>query len=74
MGANTGRYSAIAANTGYEVLALDIDWAAVERHYLALRSSGETRIMPLLADIAEPSPAIGWENEERASLLTRGER
>ena len=71
VGANTGRYSAIAADAGYEVLALDIDWAAVERHYLALRSSGETRIMPLLADIAEPSPAIGWANEERASLLER---
>jgi SAM-dependent methyltransferase len=71
VGANTGRYSAIAADSGYEVVALDIDWAAVERHYLALRSSGEARIMPLLADIAEPSPAIGWENEERASLLDR---
>ena len=71
VGANTGRYSAIAAEAGYEVVALDIDWAAVERHYLALRSSGEARIMPLLADIAEPSPAIGWENEERASLLER---
>ncbi len=71
VGANTGRYSAIAAEAGYEVLALDIDWAAVERHYLALRASGEARIMPLLADIAEPSPAIGWENEERASLIGR---
>ena len=71
VGANTGRYSAIAAEAGYEVLALDIDWAAVERHYLALRGSGETRIMPLLADIAEPSPAIGWANEERTSLLER---
>jgi SAM-dependent methyltransferase len=71
VGANTGRYSAIAADSGYEVVALDIDWAAVERHYLALRSSGEARILPLLADIAEPSPAIGWENEERASLLDR---
>ncbi len=71
VGANTGRYSAIAADAGYEVLALDIDWAAVERHYVALRTSGEARILPLLADIAEPSPAIGWENEERASLLAR---
>ena len=71
VGANPGRYSAIAADTGFSVLALDIDWAAVERHYLALKASGETRIMPLLADIAEPSPAIGWENTERASLIER---
>lgn len=71
VGANTGRYSAIAAEAGYDVLALDIDWAAVERHYLALRGAGEGRIMPLLADIADPSPAIGWANRERASLLER---
>jgi hypothetical protein len=71
VGANTGRYSAIAAELGFWVLALDIDWAAVERHYLALKASGETRILPLLGDIAEPSPAIGWENTERASLIDR---
>jgi SAM-dependent methyltransferase len=71
VGANTGRYSAIAADAGFEVLALDVDWAAVERHYLALRAAGERRIIPLLADIADPSPAIGWANEERASLLDR---
>jgi hypothetical protein len=71
IGANTGRYSAIAADAGFWVLALDIDWAAVERHYLALRASGERRIMPLLADIAEPSPGIGWANVERAPLIER---
>jgi SAM-dependent methyltransferase len=73
VGANTGRYSAIAAQTGYEVLAIDGDWAAVERHYLALRKRGEARILPLLADIADPSPAIGWANAERASLLGRAD-
>lgn len=71
VGANTGRYSAIAADAGYEVVALDSDWAAVERHHLALRKAGEQRIMPLLADLADPSPAIGWENRERRSLLER---
>jgi hypothetical protein len=71
VGANTGRYSRVAADAGFWVLALDIDWAAVERHYLALRASGDSRIMPFLADIAEPSPGIGWENVERASLLDR---
>ena len=71
IGANTGRYSAIAADAGFWVLALDIDWAAVERHYLALKASGDKRIMPFLADIAEPSPGIGWGNVERASLIER---
>jgi hypothetical protein len=71
VGANTGRYSRIAADVGFWVLALDIDWAAVERHYLALRAAGDQRIMPLLTDIAQPSPALGWGNTERASLIQR---
>ncbi|MDH4334211.1 MAG: class I SAM-dependent methyltransferase [Chloroflexota bacterium] len=71
VGANTGRYSAIAAEAGFDVIALDGDWAAVERDYLKLRAAGETRIMPLLADIADPPPGIGWANTERASLLQR---
>ena len=29
--------------------------------------------MPLLGDIADPSPAIGWANGERASLLQRAD-
>ena len=73
VGANVGRYSAIAAGAGYRVLAIDGDWAAVERHYLALRATGESRIMPLLADLADPSPAIGWGNAERRSLLERAD-
>ena len=73
IGSNTGRYSAIAAEAGYEVLAIDGDWAAVERHYMAVRNGGETHILPLLGDIADPSPAIGWANEERASLLQRAD-
>ena len=71
IGANTGRYSAIAVQEGYRVVALDGDWAAVERQYRALRERKETAIMPMLADIASPSPAIGWANGERASLLDR---
>lgn len=71
VGANTGRYSAIAVQAGYEVVALDSDWAAVEQHHLALKEAGEQRILPLLADLADPSPAIGWANRERSSLLER---
>jgi hypothetical protein len=67
VGANTGRYSAIAADAGFWVLALDIDWAAVERHYLALKASGEKRIMPFLAGHRRAVAGIGWGNVERAS-------
>ncbi len=71
LGANTGRYSRIAADAGYRVVALDIDPAAVERGYTVLKADGRTDITPLLADITDPSPALGWGNAERASLLDR---
>ncbi|MFN8624222.1 MAG: SAM-dependent methyltransferase [Chloroflexota bacterium] len=71
LGANTGRYSAIAAGLGRRVVSWDIDPAAVERHHLALKQSGETRITPLVIDLADPSPAQGWALEERASLVGR---
>lgn len=71
LGANTGSFSALAAELGHTVVAPDVDPAAVERHYLALRANGETRIHPLLLDLMNPSPASGWALVERASILDR---
>jgi ribosomal protein L11 methylase PrmA len=71
LGANTGRFSRIAADAGKRVLALDLDPAAAERHFRAVRETGRTDILPLVADIANPSPALGWGGRERRSLLER---
>jgi ribosomal protein L11 methylase PrmA len=71
-GANTGFFSRIAAERGAGTVAFDIDPAAVERYYLECRSKGERRILPLVVDLANPSPAIGWANAERMSLSERG--
>jgi ribosomal protein L11 methylase PrmA len=71
LGANTGRYSRIAADAGKRVLAWDIDPAAAERTYRAVRSEGRTDILPLILDLANPSPGIGWGGRERRSLLER---
>lgn len=73
LGANTGRYSRIAAALGYSVIAFDIDPAAVERNYLSIRREREERILPLLGDLADPNPARGWAGTERRSLLDRAD-
>ena len=73
LGANAGRYSAIAAGIADRVIALDIDPAASERHWLSLQERGETKILPLLQDLANPSPSLGWDARERASLFDRAE-
>jgi hypothetical protein len=72
LGANVGIFSRIASSKGARVISFDIDPAAVEKNYLDCIAKGETNILPLLIDLTNPSPGIGWENEERLSLLERG--
>lgn len=72
LGANTGEYSRVAREVAEAVIAFDIDPAAVERNYRAVRAAGEQGILPLLADLANPSPALGWAHQERRSLEQRG--
>jgi len=73
LGANAGRHSVIAARLGRRVVAWDADPAAVERHYRALRHDGTTSVLPLLTDLANPSPAVGWELAERRSFVDRAD-
>ena len=72
LGANTGVFSALAAESGRRVVALDADHAASEQHYRSLRRSDSPHILPLVMDLANPSPALGWALEERRSLVERG--
>jgi hypothetical protein len=73
LGANTGRFSRIAAGAGKRVLAFDIDPAAAEQHYRALRGEGRMDILPLVLDVANPSPGLGWAGHERRSLFERAD-
>lgn len=67
MGSNNGLFSNIAAELGAEVIALDSDPACIEICYRQYRN----KLLPLVIDIANPTPSIGWRNEERMSLLER---
>lgn len=71
LGANNGEFSRIAATFSREVLALDIDELAVQQNYRQCQREGITNILPLIQDLTNPSPAIGWHNRERMSLPER---
>src|SRR5690606_3919338 len=73
VGANTGVYSALAAEAGYRVIAWDQDAGSVEAHWRRVRGDGNPAVLPLVLDLANPSPAIGWGLEERASFLERAD-
>jgi len=64
LGANLGFYSGMASTLGNEVIAVDSDPDCVERIY-----GGNA--LPLVADLCNPTPAIGWNNTERKSFLDR---
>ena len=71
IGANNGEFSEIAAKQGANVVAWDIDAKAVAANYLRKDKFSEL-MLPLVQDVAVPSPSIGWELNERSSLLERG--
>ncbi len=71
LGANTGLFSRIASNKGIQTISFDVDPACVEINYLTAVDKGEANILPLLLDLTNPSPGIGWGNQERMSLLER---
>lgn len=72
LGANTGVFSKIAARNAKSVVAFDIDPAAVEKNYIELKRNKVTNILPLVQDLTNPSPGLGWAGAERDSLETRG--
>ena len=72
LGANTGLFSRIAAERDIKVVSSDFDARSVEMNYQMMKRSNEKNILPLIVDLTNPSPAIGWGNSERESLLGRG--
>ncbi len=70
-GANTGVFSRIFSAKGAEVKAFDIDPLAIEKNYLEAKACGEKNIFPLIFDIVNPTPALGFDNKERKTLNAR---
>ena len=71
LGANTGRFTAIAESLGRRVVAWDGDAGATELHYRAVRARSSESVIPLLVDLTNPSPGLGWENLERKTVIER---
>lgn len=72
LGANNGLFSREASRRGVMTVASDIDPAAVEKDYLAVKHNQEKNLLPIVLDLTNPSGAIGWANQERDSFSQRG--
>jgi hypothetical protein len=72
LGCNDGRYTRLAAAAADAVLALDADAQVIDDLYCSLREERDTTITPLVMNLADPSPSLGWEGRERLRLEARG--
>lgn len=70
IGCNTGGFSEIAARNNADVVAIDTDAKVVDMVWRSANAKS-LRILPLVVDIARPSPNVGWRNNENASFIER---
>jgi ribosomal protein L11 methylase PrmA len=71
LGANDGYFSKLFASQQLQVVATDSDNRCISRLYQEVKKDKIENILPLILDIANPSPAIGFNNRERAAFHER---
>ncbi len=71
IGANDGHFS---RNNSSKIqnICFDIDAMVVESNYQQAKQNKERNITPLILDLLNPSPAIGFNNNERKTIIDRG--
>ncbi len=74
LGGNTNVFSNIAIKEGAEVVSFDIDYMAVAKSYKKTKQEHIEQLLPLVLDLTNPSPGIGWANEERETLISRAKQ
>ncbi|RJO61663.1 SAM-dependent methyltransferase [candidate division WS5 bacterium] len=72
LGANIGTFSRIISAKGIQVISFDVDPNCVENNYCQCVEKREINILPLLLDLTNPSPGVGWRHAERMSFIERG--
>lgn len=71
VGGNDGTFGRELLAQADEILVTDIDQNAVDFNYKNILKNKETKILPFVCDVLNPSPSIGFNNTERESLLIR---
>jgi hypothetical protein len=71
LGSNTGTFSELLESRADRVISIDADHECVERLYLRLRARGDQKVLPLVMNLANPSPNQGWASGERLAFDSR---
>ncbi|MEI9943092.1 MAG: hypothetical protein WDN26_02635 [Chitinophagaceae bacterium] len=71
LGANEGEFSKILAEKNIEVVVADFDPNCINKLYSDIKINNGKNILPLIINLANPTPATGVNNKERISFLNR---
>ena len=71
LGCNTGEYSRAVCECADLVVAVDADHLAIEHLYRELKDEQSLKILPLVGNLTDPSPGLGWRHRERQTLEKR---
>ena len=66
LGCHTGEYACAD-----RVIAVDADHLAIDRLSRALKGEHDSTILPLVGNLTDPSPALGWRHHARQTLEAR---
>lgn len=71
LGGNNGEFSRALHDLADLIICMDIDPRAVDQNYIRCRKDKIPNVLPLIADITNPPPAMGFANRERPALFER---
>jgi len=72
LGANTGRFARLASSRGVDTIAFELDPFCVDEMYRLATSEHDPHLLPLVQDLSNPSPGLGWAGRERSTVTERG--
>ncbi|KTD06823.1 class I SAM-dependent methyltransferase [Legionella jamestowniensis] len=70
-GGNNGHFSRHIVHKAKQIIVTDIDPVAIDYNYKINKEKQIESIVPLVVDLTNPSPAIGFDNQERLSFTAR---
>jgi hypothetical protein len=73
LGGNVGPYSRLSANRGVYTVCFDVDPLCVHDNYEKASQEKNKYLLPLVLDLTNPTPNLGFSLNERSSIYDRGQ-
>lgn len=71
LGGNDGTFAKELPDGISQIIVCDIDQAAIDHCYKTELKNSKSRLIPMVCDLMQPSPGIGFANQERESFIER---